>query len=84
MQEEIGGMDRFTQCGLVDTFRYFYPDKKDAYTWWSYRAGAKIKNVGWRVDYFLVSKSFISNVTGVFILNEVLGSNHCPVGIELK
>lgn len=84
MQEEIDGMDRFIQEGFVDTFRHFYPDKKDAYSWWSYRAGAREKNVGWRIDYFLISKSFISTVTGAFILNEVLGSDHCPVGIELK
>ncbi len=84
MQEEIDGMDRFTQEGFVDTFRHFYPDEIDKYSWWSYRAGARIKNVGWRIDYFLVSKSFIPTVTGAFILNEVLGSDHCPVGIELK
>ena len=59
MQEEIDGMDRFTQGGLVDTFRHFYPDETDVYSWWSYRAGASAKNVGWRIDYFLVSESFI-------------------------
>ena len=84
MQVEIDGMDRYTQNGLVDTFRHFYPDKKEEYTWWSYRAGAREKNVGWRIDYFLVSKSFISAVNKAFILNEVYGSDHCPVGIELN
>ena len=84
MQEEIDGMDRFTKGGFTDSFRHFYPNQKDAYSWWSYRAGAREKNVGWRIDYFLVSKSFISKVKNAFILSEVLGSDHCPVGIELN
>lgn len=83
MQAEIDGMDRFTQKGFVDTFRHFYPDKTEAYSWWSYRAGAREKNVGWRIDYFLVSESFITSVKSAFILNEIMGSDHCPVGIEL-
>jgi len=83
MQEEIDGMDRFTQNGLVDSFRYFYPDKENIYSWWSYRAGARGKNVGWRIDYFLVSKSFVFEVNDAFILNEIMGSDHCPVGLEL-
>ncbi len=84
MQEEIDGMDRFTAGGLVDTFRHFYPDKTGMYSWWSYRAGAREKNVGWRIDYFLVSESFISSVKNAFIRNEIMGSDHCPVGIEIK
>ena len=83
MQEEIDGMDRFTQNGLVDTFRHFYPDKAGAFTWWSYRAGARTKNVGWRIDYFLVSQSFLPSVEKAFILDEIIGSDHCPVGIEV-
>lgn len=83
MQEEIDGMDRFAQGGLVDTFRHFYPDKTDTYSWWSYRAGARGKNVGWRIDYFLVSESFLPLVKDAFILNEIMGSDHCPVGIKL-
>ncbi|MCF8371388.1 MAG: exodeoxyribonuclease III [Bacteroidales bacterium] len=83
MQEEIDGMDRFTNNGLVDTFRHFYPTKTDAYSWWSYRAGAREKNVGWRIDYFLVSKDFISLVKSASILNDVMGSDHCPVSIKL-
>lgn len=83
MQEEIDGMDRFTQGGLIDSFRHFYPEKTDAYTWWSYRAGAREKNVGWRIDYFLVSQSFIPLVKNAFILGEIMGSDHCPVGIEI-
>jgi len=83
MQEEIDGMDRFTQGGFVDTFRYFYPEKEAAYSWWSYRAGARAKNVGWRIDYFLISQSFMPNIKNAFILDQVMGSDHCPVGIEL-
>ncbi len=83
MQEEIDGMDRFTQGGLVDTFRHFNPDKADVYSWWSYRAGARGKNVGWRIDYFLVSESFLPKVKDAAILNDVFGSDHCPVAIEL-
>ena len=84
MQEEIDGMDRFTQNGLVDTFRHFFPDETDHYSWWSYRAGARAKNVGWRIDYFLISESYLPSVENAFILNEVMGSDHCPVGIHLK
>ncbi|HYQ58900.1 MAG TPA: exodeoxyribonuclease III [Draconibacterium sp.] len=83
MQEEIDGMDRFTKGGLIDTFRHFYPEVTDKYSWWSYRAGARGKNVGWRIDYFLVSESFIPQVQKAYILNEVMGSDHCPVGIEI-
>lgn len=83
MQEEIDGMDRFTQGGLIDSFRHFYPDKTGAYSWWSYRAGARANNVGWRIDYFLVSESFMPQVKSAGILPEIMGSDHCPVQIEL-
>ena len=84
MQEEIDGMDRFIKGGLVDSFRYFYPDKTEAYSWWSYRAGARAKNVGWRIDYFLVSENFMPNIKSAGILNQVMGSDHCPVYIEIS
>ena len=84
MQEEIDGMDRFTQGGLNDTFRHFYPDASDKYSWWSYRAGARGKNVGWRIDYFLASTSILPSIKTAFILNEIMGSDHCPVGIEVE
>lgn len=84
MQEEIDGMDRYTQGGLTDTFRHFHPDESDKFSWWSYRAGARGRNVGWRIDYFLVSEAFIPSLSKAYILNEVLGSDHCPVAIELK
>lgn len=80
MQEEIDGMDTFHTHGLVDTFRTRYSDEIK-YTWWSYRGGAREKNVGWRIDYFLVSESFLPSVADAFILNDVYGSDHCPVGI---
>jgi len=83
MQEEIDGMDRYTNGGFVDTFRHFYPETEGAYSWWSYRAGARGKNVGWRIDYFLASNSINSAVKSASILNEVMGSDHCPVQIEL-
>lgn len=83
MQEEIDGMDRFTKGGLVDSFRHFYPDKPDQYSWWSYRAGARAKNVGWRIDYFLVSETFMPSVENASILTDVMGSDHCPVAIEI-
>ncbi|MEZ5106258.1 MAG: exodeoxyribonuclease III [Draconibacterium sp.] len=83
MQEEIDGMDRYTREGFIDSFRHFYPEMENAYSWWSYRAGARDKNIGWRIDYFLVSQSFISSVKNAFIMNEIFGSDHCPVGIEL-
>lgn len=84
MQEEIDGMDRFTARGLVDTFRHLYPDTTEAYSWWSYRAGARGRNIGWRIDYFLVSESYLSKVSGAAIHPDVLGSDHCPVSITLK
>jgi exodeoxyribonuclease III len=83
MQEEIDGMDRFITGGLSDTFRYFHPEEKERYSWWSYRMNARSKNVGWRIDYFLVSESFLPSVKSAFILDQITGSDHCPVGIEL-
>lgn len=82
MQEEIDGMDRFHAEGFMDTFRYFYPEVIK-YSWWSYRAGARQKNVGWRIDYFLASQVLLPKIKDAFILNEVFGSDHCPVGVDL-
>ncbi len=83
MQLEINGMENFISSGLVDTWRHFNGDEIK-YSWWSYRAGARQKNVGWRIDYFLVSAQFVAHLTDAFIHNETLGSDHCPVGIQLK
>lgn len=84
MQEEIDGMDRYTQGGFVDTFRAVYPDKTDAYSWWSYRGGARAKNIGWRIDYFLISETLKPSLKDAFIYPEMDGSDHCPVGIILE
>jgi exodeoxyribonuclease-3 len=81
-QVEIDGFSRFVDAGLVDTFRHKHPDTV-TYSWWSYRAGARAKNVGWRIDYVLASQALIGNIKQAFILNEITGSDHCPVGIEL-
>jgi exodeoxyribonuclease-3 len=67
----------------VDTFRHHFPDTAEAYSWWSYRAGARQRNIGWRIDYFGVSTPFIDRVVSAEILPHVLGSDHCPVGIQL-
>ncbi len=83
MQEEIDGMDRYTSEGFVDTFRHLHPQATDRYTWWSYRAGARENNVGWRIDYFLVSEAIVSRVKTAEILDDIMGSDHCPVRIEL-
>ena len=83
MQEEIDGLSRFVEAGLVDTFRYFNPDQAK-YSWWSYRAGAREKNVGWRIDYFLASESFLNRISDAEIFNDIFGSDHCPVGITIK
>jgi exodeoxyribonuclease III len=84
MQEEIDGMERLITGGFADTFRRLHPDETDRYSWWSYRLGARSKNVGWRIDYFLVSESFLPHVKNALILENITGSDHCPVGIEIE
>ena len=83
MQEEIDGMNRLTGGGLADTFRRLYPEATGRYSWWSFRANARAKNIGWRIDYFLVSESFLPSIKEAFILENITGSDHCPVGIVL-
>jgi exodeoxyribonuclease-3 len=80
--EEREAFNNYIQSGFIDTFREFNQEP-DQYTWWSYRMGARSRNVGWRIDYFLISKSLRTKLKNAFILNEVLGSDHCPVGIEI-
>ena len=82
--EEREGFNQILASGFIDTFRHFYPDIVDAYTWWSYRGGARAKNVGWRIDYFCASQSHIEKISSASILNDVLGSDHCPVQITIK
>lgn len=82
--EERGKFDELLQTGFIDTFRFFYPDKKDAYSWWSYRKGVREKNIGWRIDYFLVSSRLKLNIKDALIYSDVLGSDHCPIGLEIE
>ena len=77
-------MTALLKAGFVDTFRALYPDKKGAYTWWSYRFRAREHNAGWRIDYFLVSKRIVPCVEDSIIYGDVLGSDHCPVALEIK
>ena len=82
--EERGKFTDLLNAGFTDTFRYLYPDKTDAYSWWSYRAAARSRNVGWRIDYFLVSDRLGENIKEAFILPEITGSDHCPVGLDIS
>lgn len=83
MQAEIDGLDNYVAADFVDTFRALNPDTVK-YSWWSYRAGARAKNVGWRIDYFLASKSLAEKFIAADILTEVMGSDHCPVQLDLN
>lgn len=82
--EERGKMTELLGTGFIDTFRYFYPDKEDAYTWWSYMRKARDRNVGWRIDYFIVSERFKDRLKDAQIHSEVMGSDHCPVMLEIE
>lgn len=82
MQEEIDGIDNLTSAHFIDTFRHLNPDTVK-YTWWSYRAGARERNVGWRIDYFLSSSKFLGKIKSAGILDHMMGSDHCPVLLEL-
>ena len=79
--EERGKMTELLSAGFTDSFRYLYPEKEDCYTWWSYMFHAREKNVGWRIDYFIVSKSIEDKIKESIIYDKVLGSDHCPVGL---
>ncbi len=81
--EERGKFDTLLSAGFVDTFRHFYPDLEDAYSWWSYRFHAREKNVGWRIDYFLTSERLREKLTGAKIHADVYGSDHCPVEVDI-
>ena len=81
--EERKKMTELLQAGFTDTFRSKYPEKTDAYTWWSYMGKAREKNVGWRIDYFIVSNSIKENIIDAKIYPEVLGSDHCPIELEI-
>ena len=81
--EERGKMTELLSAGFTDTFRYLYPERAEAYSWWSYRAAARARNVGWRIDYFIVSNRLRERIKGAEIWSEILGSDHCPVMLEL-
>ncbi|MDD3793940.1 MAG: exodeoxyribonuclease III [Candidatus Gracilibacteria bacterium] len=80
-REKIG---EFISDGNLDVWRYLNPEKKDVYSWWSYRAGARPRNVGWRIDYFVVNKEFINDIIDINYMTEVMGSDHCPVMLKLR
>lgn len=82
--EEREKMSALQDAGLIDTFRYFYPDKEGVYSWWSFRGNARKNNTGWRIDYFLVSEALKDKLKSAEILMDVQGSDHCPVVLELK
>jgi exodeoxyribonuclease-3 len=81
--EERAGFDAILEAGFLDTFREMHPDLPEQYSWWSYRAGARARNIGWRIDYVCISAVLRGKLRKAFILPEVMGSDHCPVGVEL-
>lgn len=81
--EERAGFTQLLQAGFADTFRRLHPDARDAYSWWSFRGGARARNVGWRIDYFCVSESLLPRVQSAEIHPNITGSDHCPVSITL-
>ena len=81
--EERNKMTELLDAGFIDTFRYLYPDKTDCYTWWSYMRKAREKNVGWRIDYFIVSDSIKNKIKEANIYKDIMGSDHCPIGLEI-
>ncbi|MEN6299481.1 MAG: exodeoxyribonuclease III [Anaerolineaceae bacterium] len=83
LPEERAMLDKYLEHGFVDVYRYFYPDRVQ-YTWWTYRYNARLRDIGWRLDYFMVSESLLSRVKDIEIREEIQGSDHCPVILELK
>ncbi len=82
--EERGKMTELLNSGFTDSFRYLYPDQKDIYSWWSYRFHARENNSGWRIDYFIVSEDLNEKLEGASIHNEIFGSDHCPVELDVR
>ena len=82
--EERGRFTTLLGCGFIDTFRHFYPDQRNIYSWWSYRFQARQKNVGWRIDYFLASENMRDRLEGAKIHTEIYGSDHCPVELTIE
>ena len=82
--EEREKISNLLESGFTDSYRKLYPDKENAYTWWSYMGNAREKNIGWRIDYFLISDRANSKIKETYIYDKVLGSDHCPVGLEIN
>ncbi len=82
--EERNKMTKLLEAGFTDTFRYLYPDKENCYSWWSYMGRAREKNVGWRIDYFIVSNSIQNKIKDSIIHSEIMGSDHCPVELQIE
>ena len=82
--EERSKIESLLNSGFTDSFRKMYPDKEGAYTWWSYMFNARANNAGWRIDYFLVSDRISKNIKDAYIYSEIMGSDHCPVGLEIE
>ncbi len=81
--QERGKLDELLNAGFIDTFRYLHPDTTGAYTWWNYKFHARSTNAGWRIDYFLVTTDLADKIEGAYIYDEVMGSDHCPIGLVL-
>ena len=82
--EERGKIDKLLKSGFTDTFRSIYPDKEGCYSWWSYMFNARANNAGWRIDYILVSERISKDIKDAYIYSEIMGSDHCPVGLEME
>lgn len=82
--EERQKFSELLESGFVDSFRYFYPEKTGAYSWWSYRFKAREKNAGWRIDYFVVSETMTEKMKDAYIYKDIMGSDHCPIGLEIE
>jgi exodeoxyribonuclease-3 len=82
--EERGQFTNLLDAGFIDSFRYFYPDMTDIYSWWSYRFQARQKNTGWRIDYFVVSDNLRDRLDDAKIHTEIFGSDHCPVELTIR
>ena len=82
--EEREYIDKYLKAGMIDTFRHFYPDKVGEYTWWTYRNNCRERNIGWRLDYFMVNESFIKSIKDCVHRPDIMGSDHCPVELTIK
>jgi exodeoxyribonuclease-3 len=84
LKEERAWIDQLIALGFIDSFRALHPEEKNCYTWWSQRSGARVRNIGWRIDYFFVSDNLRKNLKKAEIHNQIMSSDHCPISIELK